>query len=464
MKKALLLFTLIYSALCFGQTIPFSPAQVQEDLQYLHQQLKKHHPNLYVYASKAQLDSTIAAMIKEADHPMSEQELYAHITRLSAIIKDGHTLFFPASTSLEYHNNQSLFFPFKVFYHGDKLYVELNCSLSDEIANGTEIVSINGLPAEQVIQFCLDRMMRDGHNLNYPIWILNQYFAEYYSYFYGYPSEFLLELKTSGGENRSVTVAALPKAKIREIRAARFPNRVTARGLNQEPGTGILLKIDILRSIATLSIRDFDSDVLKTVYQQDFKKTIGYLFTQIQQAQIKHLIIDLRGNQGGNLENGTFLLSHLLPEKFKVVEQFNVVKNPEAATEQERNALKKGRGTQLNPPQAKPFLGPIYLLVNGGSFSNSGIVSSAFRHYQRGKIIGEETGGNKSVICGWEEAVTLPFSKISVYIPTRQFLIRDRVTNNGHGVIPDFIVRPTIQELANGKDEVLDFTLNLIQN
>lgn len=464
MKKTLLLFLLVYANLCFGQATSYSAAQVQEDIQYLHQQLKKYHPNLYVYASKAQLDSTVAALIKEADHSMSEQELYAHITRLSAIIKDGHTLFFPSNISLEYHNQQSLFFPFKVFYQSGKLYVEMNCSLSDEVANGTEILSINGLPAEQIIQFCLARMMRDGYNLNYPIWILNQYFAEYYSYFYGYPPEFLLELKPSGGENQSVTVAALPKAKIREIRSARFPNRVTARGLNQEPGTGILLQIDILRSIATLSIRDFDSDVLKTVYKQDFKKTIGYLFTQIQQAQIKHLIIDLRGNQGGNLENGTFLLSQLLPEKFRVVEQFNVVKYPEAATEQERNALKKGRGIQLNPPQAKPFLGPTYLLVDGGSFSNSGIVSSAFRHYQRGKIIGEETGGNKSVICGWEETVTLPSSKISVYVPTRQFLIRDRVKNDGHGVIPDFIVRPTIQELAKGRDEVLDFTLQLIQN
>lgn len=64
----------------------------------------------------------------------------------------------------------------------------------------------------------------------------NQYFAEYYSYFYGHPRKFLLEIKTSSGENRSVTVAALPKAKIREIRSERYPNRVTARGLNQRPG------------------------------------------------------------------------------------------------------------------------------------------------------------------------------------------------------------------------------------
>jgi len=463
MKKTLLLFQLIYATFCFGQATKHSAAQVQEDIRYLHQQLKKHHPNLYVYASKTQLDSTVAAMIKDADHPMSEQELYAHLTRLSAIIKDGHTLFFPSATSLEYHNNQSLFFPFKVFYHSGKLYVELNCSLSEEIANGTEILSINGLPAEQVIQFCLEHMMRDGHNLNYPIWILNQYFSEYYSYFYGHPPEFSLELKTSGGENRSVTVAALPKAKIRDIRSTRFPNRVTARGLNQQPGTGILLKMDTLRSTATLSIRDFENDVLKTVYQQDFKKTIGTIFAQIKHAQIKHLIIDLRGNQGGNLENGIFLLSQFLPEKFRVVEQYNVVKNPEAATEQERNVLKNAPGTELNQPQKNPFMGAVYLLVNGGSFSNSGIVSSAFQHYQRGKIFGEETGGNKSVICGWEEAITLPYSKISVSIPTRQFLIRDRFKNDGHGVIPDYIVQPTIRELAEGRDEVLDFTLNLIQ-
>lgn len=103
------------------------------------------------------------------------------------------------------------------------------------------------------------------------------------------------------------------------------------------------------------------------------------------------------------------------------------------------------------------------MLVDGGSFSNSGVVSSAFQHYQRGKIIGEETGGNKSVIGGWEEIITLPHSKIVVHIPTRQFVIREKTKNDGHGVIPDFIVRPTIQELAEGRDEVMDFTLKLIK-
>ena len=292
---------------------------------------------------------------------------------------------------------------------------------------------------------------------------LNNYFAEYFSYFYGHPDEFLIEVKVSDGSKQAIKVEGLPKSDIRAIRSKKYPNRVTVRGINQKEGDGIILNMDTLKNTAILTIRDFDSNILQEVHKQDFKKTLMVMFYQIRQSQAKNLIIDLRGNQGGNLENGIFLLSNILNQNFSVVDQFYVVKKPEAKTETERNRIKRSKGTGSYSPTSQPFKGDTYLLVNGGSFSNSGIVSSAFRNYKRGKIIGEETGGNKNVICGWGEIITLPNTRISVHIPTKQFVISGKDKNDGHGVIPDFIVRPTISELIKGRDEVMDFTLNLIQ-
>jgi C-terminal processing protease CtpA/Prc len=153
-----------------------------------------------------------------------------------------------------------------------------------------------------------------------------------------------------------------------------------------------------------------------------------------------------------------------MPEPFQVVERFAVVGNSESEDMNARNKEIKGNGTRVFKPQPDAYSGNLYVLVDGGSFSNSGIVASAIRHYRRGVIIGEETGGNEKVLCGYESLTVLPNTRLQVYIPTRQFVIRDMPGNEGRGVIPDFIISPSIQGLISGKDEVLEYCIGLIKD
>ena len=98
----------------------------------------------------------------------------------------------------------------------------------------------------------------------------------------------------------------------------------------------------------------------------------------------------------------------------------------------------------LMRPQPQAFKGQLYVLINGGSFSNSGIVSSALQHYNRAIFIGEESGGNKNIIAAYEKSIVLPNTRIKVDVPTRQFEIRERAKNTGHGTIPNTIIKPSI--------------------
>lgn len=451
-----------WGTLCSGQEMSYSPVQIKADIQFLHDVLKRWHPNLYLYSSKAEIDAAFTDLLHGVTDNMTTTECYDYVTQVSDKIKDGHTLFFPGDKTLEYHNEHSLFFPFKLFCFDGKLFVELNCSEEKDIENGAEILSINNVPSEEIINHCLPRMMRDGNDLKYPIWVLNNYFSEYYSYFFGHPKEFLIRYRTSTGLEQLKTVAALSKPAIRQNRSERYPGRATARGLLQGKGNGITLQVDRPLNAAVLTIRDFDKGILRQVYQQDFRKTIKVFFRQIEQSGVGNLVLDLRGNQGGDLANGIFLLSYILRQEFRAVERFYVVKNADEGADDERNGPKGGRGTRTFQPRPDAFKGNVYLLIDGGSFSNSAIVSSAFRFYKRGMIIGEETGGNKSVICGYERIVTLPNSKLSVHIPTRQFVIRGKDRNDGHGVLPDIAVQPTITGLINGRDEVMEAVLQLV--
>lgn len=463
MKNLLLLICCLWLDAGFGQAAIFSPAQIVEDAEYLHAKLKSKHPHLYLYTAKDSVE-TFFKTISESQDSLTALEFYNKISLFSEVIKDGHTLLFPPAETLNFHNNQSAFFPFKLFCKESRLFVEADYSSTGKLEPGSEILSLNDVSGDSILQHCLKRLMRDGHNMNYPFWILNNYFTDYYSYFFGHPASFTIKFRSGAGIVEEWTIPALGKNDILANRSKRYGNRAKARGLNQTENDGITIEIDSSSSLSILTIRDFDSHVLKRLYQQDFSKSLKAHFSQIRQSPVNNLILDLRGNQGGNLKNGILLLSLLMSEPFQVVERFAVVGNSESEDMNARNKDIKGKGTRVFKPQPDAYSGNLYVLVDGGSFSNSGIVASAIRHYRRGVIIGEETGGNEKVLCGDESLTVLPNTRLQVYIPTRQFVIRDTPGNEGRGVIPDFIISPTIQGLMSGKDEVLEYCIGLIKN
>jgi len=394
---------------------------------------------------------------------MNGLDFYEYLTPLCATIKDGHTLFFPAETVAAYHNQNSRFFPFKIHWDGIKMFVVLNYAENDEIENGAEIVAINETTSFEIVEYCLARMMRDGESPAYPIWVLNNWFNEYYSYFYGHPAEFAIHYRLGKDPIQAKTIQALSKKSIFENRAKRYPHRTFSRTEDQKEGNGLVLKIDQELKYAVLTIKDFDNVILESIYKQPFKKTIEQYFLQMEIAGVTKLILDLRNNQGGDIENGHFLLSWLMNAPFQLVEGYSKVYEPEETTEVKRDKSCKEPKMGVFQPKSRAFKGDLYVLINGGSFSNSGIVSSALQFYKRGLLIGEETGGNQHVLCGNEKNFLLPNTEISITIPMLQFRIREADKNTrGHGVIPDIAIKPSIRELIKGGDEILNHALKLV--
>lgn len=102
------------------------------------------------------------------------------------------------------------------------------------------------------------------------------------------------------------------------------------------------------------------------------------------------------------------------------------------------------------------------MLINGGSFSNSGIVASCLQINNRAVFIGEETGGNPNVIASFIKDIDLPNTKIQVQIPTKQFLITDKTKNTGQGVLPTHVVTASLADILEGKDTAMNYTIDLV--
>jgi C-terminal processing protease CtpA/Prc len=113
-------------------------------------------------------------------------------------------------------------------------------------------------------------------------------------------------------------------------------------------------------------------------------------------------------------------------------------------------------------PAGYTYKGKVYLLINGGSFSNSGIFASLIQEHKRGLIVGTETGGNNVILCGGENYYILPNSRIHVFKATHQMIIATNKTNTGRGVQPDINIETNLQDILLQKDVVMESVLKLI--
>ena len=176
--------------------------------------------------------------------------------------------------------------------------------------------------------------------------------------------------------------------------------------------------------IKYIRIASFDKNVVKSL-----KK----ILSKLKKEGKKGIIIDLRNNPGGLLNQAVGTLD-LFINKGVLVSQRGRVKS------ENEIYYAHSYGTYKNIP--------IVVLVNGGSASASEIVSGALQDHKRAVIVGETTFGKGSVqailpIPGYkDEALRLTIARY--YLPSGR-------TIQAKGVTPDIIVHPAkIQKEKEG--------------
>ncbi|SDZ83808.1 carboxyl-terminal processing protease [Lachnospiraceae bacterium NK3A20] len=191
--------------------------------------------------------------------------------------------------------------------------------------------------------------------------------------------------------------------------------------------------LDKDKGIAYLSIAEFD-DVTTQQFEEKLK--------ELQKDGMKGLVLDLRGNPGGNVDTVTAIAGYFLPKGLVFYMED-----------------RDGKRTEYETDGTKQLDIPLAVLVNGSSASASEILSGGIQDAGTGTIIGEQTFG-KGVV----QTVFSLTDGTAV-----KLTIADYYTRNGHninkkGVTPDIdLPLDTESYRKDGSDNQLEKAQEVVE-
>jgi carboxyl-terminal processing protease len=153
------------------------------------------------------------------------------------------------------------------------------------------------------------------------------------------------------------------------------------------------------------------------------------------EGQLKGLILDLRDNPGGLLDEAGLVASQFIDKGTVTIER-----------------EKGGKEQVLEAQPGGVALGvPLVVLVNRGSASASEIVAGAIKENGRGKLVGEQTFGKGTV----QMPQTLSDGS-ELRVTIAEWLTPNKEQINGQGIVPDVVVERTQADFVDGRDPQLD--------
>jgi hypothetical protein len=513
MKKIILfVFILLYFTQCgsvkkhnahLTELIPI--AQLKSDVDFTYRKLQKLHPNLYWYISKPALDSKFDSLKTRISKPITPLEFYKKLSPVVAAVRQGHSYLYPISTQMTKKETKALikkgtgpFSQFDFDFFDNKLYVVKNKSYDKSIKAGSEVIAVNGIKPLDLIQEYNHYYSSDGYNTTLKTATSGKRFTSYFTVENGIKDSLTYTLKYNDSI-RLVTikrykedtikkkepkthkkVTALDRKKSRATRRKKRINGYNTDSSNYNRNLDFMEKDS---SVAIMKIRSFNKGNFRTFYKESFHKIENY--------ESSTLILDLRDNGGGRLNEIVDLYSYLGDSTFVFLDKSEVVSKSslmEGAylnggsfgvkmlkaiyaplvygylllTVHKHGTAKNWYATHTRPHKlsTNAFKGKIYVMINGGSFSASSLISSNLKSSKRVTFVGEETGGAfNGTVAGFMPVVKLPHSELKIRIGLMMMTPSHKTEIKGRGIFPDKEISTTLEDQLKGNDPELNWIL-----
>lgn len=434
-----------------------SPEKLKEALGIIRESLEDGHPGLYDYSDKDKIDHLFDSVSVKLTIPMTSEELRKLLIPLLVAIGDSHLgIYGQGKISMP---------PFPpVLFGFENGKVKTFVALEDyQSFINKEIIEINGVSIQSIIKKLRDHipgsdgLIESGQNETL---LLNM--SPFYCEVYNIKAGDSLTYKFSDNSTASFTCKQFTgnDKYFPDFHYSREDFRCKSSYISE--------------NIAYLKIKTFE------LYDTD-KDSIRNFMSKISKTNCPYLIIDLRGNKGGEIFDlfgmvasepyNELLYTMVKKQDFKFFKYtYNYL--PEMTGFFSDYQLNKD-GYYLFKQSVSPvndsisYKGHLYVLTDANSMSASTIFAGMVHKNRRGVIIGQETGTT------YHQMNAVKFASVNIAntgLTMRMPLVKcvfDKSTQSdlpwGRGVIPDYPLDLKFEDYFSDKDRILNFVLDLIK-
>lgn len=413
----------------------FSRADLVEDFDHAADVLLTRNP--LEFADKAELAGFIELQRAKLRDGMTELDFYRILTPIVVKVRCGHTGIFLSPAAEKHLKASQAYLPILVRIVNDRLHV-LSSLRAGNPPGASEITAINGHPARDMIRTLMDDITADGANLSRKLYVASRVFNDLYTLFIDQSPDFRIEyLDARKGSAGAVDLRGISKTELeRQASGAGFPYGLP------EAGPSFSFSAD-RPAAAVLSVRTFFFPMGRAEYE----KFVDQSFDRMRETDAKALILDLRGNWGGDPEASSYLLARLIREPTPYFSKGTPWYEPL---------------TRRLPPAPNAFSGTLIVLTDGACFSSTGHFCSLLRFHGLGTFVGEETGASWTATDGSRD---YPLGRTGMRLRSSTSAFRTAVSGFplGQGIAPDEEVTPGIDDLIAGRDLVMERALGLAE-
>lgn len=480
-----LLMALIFLGSCavqkkYDPAKKFSPKELQEDYTLFRKILEESHPSLYWYTPKDSINHYFDEGFSKLKDSLPEYKFRNILSYVVAKFHCGHTGVRSSAAAYKYADNtRSYALPFSVKAWPDTVMVTFNLNKKDSnITRGVILKSIEGRPIQAIVDSFFNYLSGDGFNTTHKYQTLSNggTFRNMYGSLFGLRAKMRVDYVDTTGKFKTTTVnvydpsADTPKTK---QPVQKFSKKERKKMILQATRN---MRIDTALHAAFMEVNGFTKNFrLRKFFRQSFKK--------LKKENIHQLVIDIRGNGGGNVVLSNLLTKYIADRPFKIADSIYALNRKIGHRKYIDNYLesrlfllfmarKKNDGhyhfsyyenKYFKPRNKNHFSGHVYVLTGGNTFSAATLFAQTLKGQNNVTIVGEETGGGAYGNTAWLiPEVILPHTKVRFRLPLFRLVINKNV-QKGRGVLPDVPSVPTASDVRSNTDFKMERTIQLIK-
>ncbi len=417
----------------------FSKMEIVRDIDFLIEDIETIHPEPFHSIDKEVFLKETENIKNHLPDSLCIIEAWKNLYVILAMLKEGHSYFFPPMREI----GDFMRFPYAIKIDKPSNNFIIIGSLVDSVnvPIGDRILSINGISTDSILS--IFRKSISAENEAFFIYNSEKHLDISLFAIFGSPNYFEIELLVED-------MIEMRKVKSVTNIKSNFTPEFTFRLINDSIG---LIDINSMYSF------------------RDFKKFSKSTFNFLNKKKIPYLIIDFRGNTGGDSRIGDELIKYISNVPFTQYQKA-LAKVSSASKHRYTNLSENdtiiaielsGNDKYLTTPypEKKRYLGNVYVLIDGGTFSSAGSTVWCINHYNLATIIGQESGGT-GVHYGYPMKRNLPNTGLTYYISHMKWYQIGADNNSTHGLIPDYEIDFSVDSVKNKKDADLDFAIDLM--